>query len=501
MVFNSIEFILLYVPITLALLYLLASFSQNSAISFLAFSSMVFYASWSPLYTFLLLFSIIVNYTGGLLLSRIKQQSTKKSVFFCFITFDLGLLFYYKYIGFFLSNVNSVFGTTLPVLDIILPVGISFFTFTQLAFLVDVYKGYAKEYNFIHYVLFVTYFPHLVAGPILHHQQMMPQFSDKKTLKFDINNLVQGIVLFVIGLSKKVLIADKLGGISESVFDNTTKIIPNFFTAWKGSIAYTLQLYFDFSGYSDMAVALALMMGISLPLNFYSPYKARNIIEFWRRWHISLSQFLLHYLYIPLGGNRKGSFRKYCNLFSTMLLGGLWHGASWNFVIWGGLHGVYLIINHFFRMLKFPLWLQNIKGMSYLAWLLTFLCVVVAWVFFRASDLHSALSIIKGMFLLHGVGFSSDSVKEMITLLVPLMIALLMPNSMELLEKFNTLNENVNHAITSPSLIPIKLFSRLISIPHFYTLSVYGLGIGLGILACINILYLNKISYFIYSQF
>lgn len=503
MIFNSLEFIFLYLPITLIGFYLLGSYSKDYAVGFLSLASIVFYATWSPIFTLLLIFSIIVNYTGGLVLCRVHKSNLRKVFFLGFVIFDLGLLFYYKYIEFFLCNFNLVFGTELPVLQVMLPIGISFFTFTQLAFLVDVYKGHAKEYNFVHYILFVTYFPHLVAGPILHHAQMMPQFSNKKTYVFDANNLAIGIFLFIIGLSKKVLLADRLGAIATPLFDSAEKISPEFFTAWEANLAYSLQLYFDFSGYSDMAVALALMMGITLPINFNSPYKAKSIIDFWRRWHISLSQFLLHYLYIPLGGNKHGSLRRHQNLLVTMILGGLWHGASWNFVIWGGLHGFYLIVNHCFRSLPFPVWTQKIKGISFLKWILTFICILIAWVFFRSPSVERALDILKGMFFLHGVNLKPYS--EIIfskIIIISLLIATLMPNSMQLIEKFKNFINGVPQVIDLPNdSVFFGGINRLMMKPYAYALCIYGLGIGLAILAFLNIIRLNSVSYFIYFQF
>jgi alginate O-acetyltransferase complex protein AlgI len=503
MLFNSLEFIFCYLPITIVLYYLCAYFSKSYAVTFLSLASMVFYAIWSPIFTLLLLFSITANYTGAFILCKFHQPNLRKYIFLVFLLFNFGLLFYYKYLGFFFFNCNWLFGTTFSITEIFLPLGISFFTFTQLAFLVDVYKGEAKEYNFIHYVLFVTYFPHLIAGPILHHQQMMPQFADKKIYVFNINNLTSGTVLFVIGLSKKVLLADKLGFIAGPIFDSPVNI-PEFFTAWKASLSYSLQLYFDFSGYSDMAVALALMMGVSLPINFNSPYKAKSIIDFWRRWHISLSQFLLHYLYIPLGGNKKGPIMRYRNLFITMVLGGLWHGASWNFAIWGGLHGAYLIFNHSFRLLRFPPWMKNIKGMAYLGWLLTFLCVVIAWVFFRASDFAKAMDILKGMFFLNGVDLTPESIRAFfsIKLVIALLIVTLMPNSMTLLDK-------IRWMVTQPFpnvVLPMRrayfgTLTQLITTPTFPILYTHILGFSIAFLAALSIFHLNQITYFIYSQF
>lgn len=310
----------------------------------------------------------------------------KKSLLGAAITANLLLLAYYKYANFFVSSLSSAAGWESINLDIILPIGISFFTFTQVAFLVDTYQGKVKEYNFAHYLLFVTYFPHLIAGPVLHHKEMMPQFADKKTYLPSADNFAIGLSIFVIGLSKKVLIADNIAPLANPVFEINAH--PALVESWFGALAYAMQLYFDFSGYSDMAIGLSRLFGVRLPLNFNSPYKAENIIDFWRRWHMTLSRFLRDYLYIPLGGNRNGSFARFRNLFITMLLGGLWHGAGWTFVIWGGLHGIYLGINHGWHFLQEKLGLSASQSLrsKIVARSITFLAVLVAWVFFRAPS-------------------------------------------------------------------------------------------------------------------
>ena len=284
---------------------------------------------------------------------------------------------------------------------IMLPLGISFFTFTQIAFLVDVYQGKVKEYNFMHYLLFVTYFPHLIAGPILHHQEMMPQLAQRKNYHLNWENVATGLLLFTLGVCKKVLWADSFAPYANDIFNGLhTGALPTTYEAWSGALAYTLQIYFDFSGYTDMALGIALIFNIRLPFNFDSPYKSTSIIDFWRRWHMTLSRFLRDYLYIPLGGNRKGKSRRYLNLMATMFLGGLWHGAGWTFVLWGVLHGIYLTINHLWRdftksRMSFPCpgWLAGLAG-----GLITFVAVVTAWVLFRANDLSQAITMLKAMY-------------------------------------------------------------------------------------------------------
>jgi len=309
---------------------------------------------------------------------------------------NLAVLAFFKYADFFIGTANSIAQARFPLLHIVLPLGISFFTFTQIAFLADAYRGEVREYRFVHYALFVTYFPHLIAGPVLHHREMMPQFEHARTYVPRLNNFVVGSAIFIIGLSKKVLIADNLAPYANELFRNPGE--PTLLAAWGGVLAYTFQLYFDFSGYSDMAIGLSRLFGVKLPLNFDSPYKARNITDFWRRWHMTLSRFLRDYLYIPLGGNRRGPGRRYLNLMATMLLGGLWHGAGWNFVLWGGLHGLYLCVHQFWQRLRPNRRTRPVFGMG-----LTFLAVVIAWVFFRASSLTDALAILRGMAVVNGV--------------------------------------------------------------------------------------------------
>jgi len=326
------------------------------------------------------------------------------------IAVNLILLGYFKYANFFVTNLNHLSGTSLSLGEIILPLGISFFTFTQIAFLVDTYQGKVKEFNFVHYTLFVTYFPHLIAGPVLHHKEMMPQFAERNVCKLNWDNVAVGLSIFVLGLAKKVLIADSLAEFPTPIFSAVAAGgQPMLFEAWIGALAYTFQLYFDFSAYSDMAIGISLMFNVRLPMNFNSPYKATNIIDFWRRWHMTLSRFLRDYLYIPLGGSRHGKFRRYLNLFITMLLGGLWHGAGWTFIIWGALHGFYLMVNHAWRGFKAKMgWGEGGRLAKLGAGALTFLAVVVGWVFFRADSFTSAMTMLHGMAGMNGVSLPSS---------------------------------------------------------------------------------------------
>jgi len=404
MLFNSYSFLFAYLPLTLLGFFSLARVSRLYAAAWLAAASIFFYGWWDIRYVPLLLGSIFFNYLIGYTLTtkaRYASEIARKVLLSIGIIGDLLLLGYYKYADFFIQTFNQGFDHQVGLLNIILPLGISFFTFTQIAFLVDTFYGKVSECRFIHYCLFVTYFPHLIAGPVLHHGEMMPQFGKKEIYSPQSINFAVGMTIFFIGLFKKVVLADGIAPYGNSVFNMASREEPlELFQAWGGALAYTLQLYFDFSGYSDMAIGLSRIFGIKLPLNFHSPYKATNIIEFWRRWHMTLSRFLRDYLYIPLGGNRKGPIRRHFNLFITMLLGGFWHGAGWTFVIWGGLHGFYLIINHAWRNFRQSLG-QDITQSTFLgriaAGSLTFLAVVVAWVIFRAQDIDAGWRILYAM--------------------------------------------------------------------------------------------------------
>jgi D-alanyl-lipoteichoic acid acyltransferase DltB (MBOAT superfamily) len=416
MLFNSIGFIAGFFPVVLIGYFLLARGSHRLAALWVALSSVFFYGWWNYHYVPLLLVSVLFNYAAGFLIARrVRRQDARMARLYLAgaITLNLVLLGYYKYAGFFVHSLDHLSGLHVAVQTIILPLGISFFTFTQIAFLVDTASGRVAEYDFIHYLLFVTYFPHLIAGPILHHAQMIPQFQLKSTYRWDWNNVAMGLTFFVVGLAKKVVLADTFAVTSTAIFSAVAHgSIPFLFESWLGALSYALQLYFDFSGYCDMAVGLSLFFNVRLPLNFNSPYKAANIIDFWRRWHMTLSAFLRDYLYIPLGGNRLGPARRYANLMITMLLGGLWHGANWTFVAWGGLHGLYLAANHGFRELRARLnWPDGAFGRPglLLSQAATFIAVLFAWVFFRANNFQTAWMLVKGMVGLNGVSLFNSS--------------------------------------------------------------------------------------------
>ena len=400
MLFNSLEFLFFYLPVVFFGFFLVAGARWGGArlaAIWLGLGSLFFYGWWDTRFLWLLGGSIVFNY----ILGRAQARNPRRPFWLVALAVggNLAALCLFKYAGLFVSTLNQVAGTGFAVPSIALPLGISFYTFTQIAFQMDVYKGYAEEYDFSHYVLFVTYFPHLVAGPILHHKQMMPQFRRERTYRIDPANVAVGLSLFTAGLAKKVLLADRLGEYSVALFSFAGQGgAPKLLSAWAGALAFTFQIYFDFSGYSDMAIGLSLLFNITLPINFNSPYRAANIADFWRRWHISLSTFLKDYLYIPLGGNRLGVARRYANLMVVMLLGGLWHGASWTFLLWGGLHGLYLCVNHLWGWLRGLLTRRTPgRGERLAGQALTFLAVVVAWVLFRAESAPAAARVLLGM--------------------------------------------------------------------------------------------------------
>lgn len=510
MLFNSYAFIFGYLPVTLAGFFLLARNSHRLASLWLAATSLFFYGCWNPVFVILVMASISINYAFGYSIghARFRSEKRAKTVLTVAVITNLGVLAYFKYANFFISNLSQLTGAELTTVDIVLPLGISFFTFTQIAFLVDVYRGIAREYNFIHYVLFVTYFPHLIAGPVLHHKQMMPQFGHPETFRINLENINVGLTIFIIGLAKKVLLADQFALYANPVFDVVAQGgEPKLLEAWIGALAYTLQIYFDFSGYSDMAIGLSRMFNVKLPLNFDSPYKAPNIIEFWRRWHMTLSSFLRDYLYVPLGGSRRGVPRRYANLMITMLLGGLWHGAGWTFALWGALHGLYLVINHGWQNLT------GSKGTSS-GWRavagigLTFMAVVIAWIPFRASDIDMALRMWSGMFGANGISLPSSleprlsswlgpivtfeeiaplaALKDselLRTLLFGLGVVWLLPNTQQWMAKYQPAWDSVR----APSRWAWQLSRRF--------------GVIGGVLFALTILMLTRESPFLYFQF
>ena len=397
MLFNSYIFILFFLPLTLLLYYVLNKLQKYTAAKVILIAmSLWFYAYFEITYLWIIIASIIFNYLVSKQLQPNKHAiKLSKTLLTLGIFINVGLIFYFKYFNFFLDNMNLLFDTSIPLLSVLMPLGISFFTFQQISYLVDSYRGETDHYSFIDYALFVTFFPQLVAGPIVLHNEMIPQFNDtyKKTLNQDM--LSKGIYLFSIGLFKKVLLADTLGNAVNWGFSNINVLTG--FDALLVSLMYTLQIYFDFSGYCDMAIGIANMFGFELPLNFNSPYKSASIIEFWQRWHMSLSRFLRKYIYFPLGGSKKGSARTICNVLIVFLVSGIWHGANWTFILWGLLHGVANVLTRLFHK---P-WEYVPKCVRII---LTFIFVNFAWILFRSDSLTDCLNMFRHIFFGWGNG-------------------------------------------------------------------------------------------------
>ena len=458
---------------------------------FLLAASYAFYAWWRADFLLLLMGSTLVNYMLGREIEQRRARfADRRAILIAGLVFNLGLIAVFKYQTLFVTTANEFFGIGLPVPHFFLPLAISFFTFEQISYLVDADAGKTKNYNLLDYSLFVAYFPHLIAGPIVRHNDLIPQFHALRPARN--NDLAVGITLFTIGLAKKTLIADNLAPFADAIFNAAGRGVALGLTdSWLGTLFFSFQIYFDFSAYSDMALGSAVILGIRLPVNFLSPYKAASIIEFWRRWHISLSAFLRDYLYIPLGGNRGGPARRYLNLFITMLLGGLWHGANWTFMLWGGLHGLYLSINHAFRhltrnvtphpALRLPLHIGSVA--------LTFGATSLAWILFRAQDLAAARNVLGGL-----VGFGNSAVVSFsplaaVTLALLFVIVWLMPNSMEMMWRHNP-------ALPSPyANEPVRTATRLSWNPTPLNAAAYGL------LCIIAVLALSNLKPFIYFQF
>lgn len=528
MLFNSYEFLFFYFPVTFAAFFVIGRYSRSLAALWLFSASLFFYGWWNPAYVSLLIGSILFNFAMGSAISREHHRgrlARAKCMLITAVSGNLALLAYYKYANFFLTNTNGLLGAGWHLEDVILPLGISFFTFTQIAFLVDAYRGEVKERNFIHYGLFVTYFPHLIAGPVLHHKEMMPQFAQTQTYRPHWENVSVGLTIFIIGLFKKTVLADGVAQYSTPVFDAAAVgQTLTLFEAWGGALAYTFQLYFDFSGYSDMAIGLSRMFGVKLPLNFHSPYKATNIVEFWRRWHMTLSRFLRDYLYFALGGNRKGTVRRYTNLMVTMLLGGLWHGAGWTFLVWGGLHGLYLCINHTWiyfvnRLWRGPLLPRRLAKL--LAWSMTFAAVVIGWVFFRAASFDAALAMLHSMAGWNGIaipnavaarlgstwpilvdlgftsylGGGSQFIFTWLWILLLMVAVLTMPNTQQIMHEV----EPGIHSCHGEARNEIRAMHRLY--PALSWKPGLRWAVAGGVTAAVGVLAMNRVSEFLYFQF
>lgn len=472
MLFNSYEFLFAFLPITFFVYFYLNQKRLTVASKgFLVFASLFFYSWWDIVYLPLILSSILFNYVCGAQLSK-KEVSdvlaSKKNILIFGIIANLSLLGYFKYADFFISNVNLAVGSNVSLLNLALPLAISFFTFQQITYLVDSYRGLTKSYGFLNYAVFVTFFPQLIAGPIVHHSEMMPQFHGLRSKVKNYRNIFVGLFIFSIGLFKKVVIADTFAVWATHGFDVATSL--NFFESWATSLSYTFQLYFDFSGYSDMAIGLALLFNIKLPINFNSPYKATSIQDFWRRWHMTLSRFLRDYVYIPLGGNRKGEMKAYTNIMATFILGGIWHGAGWTFVFWGLLHGLAITIHRAWARFGF-------RMNRVLAWFITFNFINISWVFFRGREFSDAIKVLSGMFGMNGMGgllsvieFGGDKINSLFTLLLSCIVCFMI---------FNKNSQQLSLKVSAR--LPVVIFMSL--------------------LFSLSILSFNKVSEFLYFNF
>jgi alginate O-acetyltransferase complex protein AlgI len=478
LLFNSYVFILLFLPIVLAGYFLLLGFKQKTlAKVFLVLASVYFYSFWSIKFLPILLLSISVNYVVARFIN--KDTSWKKLFLVLGILFNVSLLGYFKYADFFIANMNVVLQSNFPLLHVALPLGISFITFQKIAYLVESYRGETKGYSFIDFLFFVTFFPQLIAGPITYHSELMAQLKKPEKFKMNFHNMAAGLYIFAIGLFKKVIIADTFAVWATDGYSHIDKL--SMVDSWITTLSYTIQLYFDFSGYCDMAIGIALFFNFVLPVNFNSPYKSLNIQEFWRRWHITLGRFFTQYVYIPLGGSRVGTFRTYFNVFIIFFISGFWHGAGWTFVIWGALHGLASII--------YRAWSQlGLRLPKVIAWFVTFLFVHLAWVYFRAPDIDSAHAMFGKMF-------------SFADLQVPPMIARIVRDTMGI--RFGTAIPffDLNLLLYIVLFLGIVLFTKN-SIEKLETFKPTVKNAAfISILTVVSLLYLNRVSEFLYFNF
>ncbi len=496
MLFHSAIFLFVFLPLTWLVFRALAAFQlERVALGWIVLMSLAFYAYWNPAYLLLIVASIAVNYTIGMRITPAgaRPPGGRRWLLYAGLIFNLGLLGYFKYANFFVDSLRGITGWSFNLTEVILPLGISFFTFQKIAYLVDAYNGRTGRYSLVEYCFFVTFFPQLIAGPIVQHHQIIPQLEREGAFHFRPVDVGVGLTIFAIGLFKKMVLADGCATYVGPVFAAAAAgQAVSAADAWGGALAYTFQIYFDFSGYSDMAIGLARMFGFLLPINFDAPYRATSIVEFWRRWHITLSRFLRNFLYIPLGGNRHGLGLRYRNLLITMLLGGLWHGAGWTFVIWGGLHGMYLVLNHAFDAgiaRRLPSGWSDARLLRGLGWLLTFFAVVVSWVFFRADNLGSALEILQSM---AGAGATTSgnllSEAPWLWLAAMAAVALLFPATHDYLAKYTP-------ALNPPA--PRDHFQRVAWRPTF----AHGVAIGALVFLTFRRYFVLQPTEFLYFNF
>jgi alginate O-acetyltransferase complex protein AlgI len=495
MLFNSYEFLFVFLPVTLVGYYSIGTRSHTAALVWLGLASIAFYASGAQANLTLIVASIAINYFVALRIARAKGRRRYLLAAGC-VAINVGLIAYFKYAGLLVSTANGMTGVELPLPTIVLPLGISFWTFQKIAYIVDVHKAGGPIRSLPRYIVFVLFFPQLIAGPIVHHKEIVPQLTPELTSRIEWTNLAVGLSIFSIGLAKKMLFADTIAVFATPVFRAAEDgVLLTTTEAWTGALAYAFQIYFDFSGYSDMAIGIGRMFGIRLPLNFDSPYKSANIIEFWRRWHMTLSRFLRDYVYIPLGGNRFGRVDRYTNVLLTMLIGGLWHGAAWTFLVWGGLHGLYLVTNHAFRAVSqrpgFPHLLPSAAA-RWLGRVVTFVVVVLAWVFFRAESWGAARNMLHAMFPPRDFAFSNHVVNSpaiaWLLLSGLLIVAWFAPNT-------QTIMRDYEPALGWRLREPVSAFMPIVWRPS----PPWALAIGLVLAACI--LSRSEATEFIYFNF
>jgi D-alanyl-lipoteichoic acid acyltransferase DltB (MBOAT superfamily) len=490
MLFNSYVFVFAFLPVTVGLFYAFARrLGISGALALLVVASLFFYSWWNPIYLPLILASMGINYAIGRYLSRDGVPAKKRRTLVTLaVIFNLALLGVFKYSNFFVDTVNYVGGTNIYLRQIALPLAISFFTFQQIGFVVECYRSESHCPTLGRYLFFVSFFPQLIAGPIVRSEELFPQLKPT-LLRFNAENFAVGLSLFFFGLFKKVVIADNVAKFSSPAFDALHQHVPTTGVAWLAIFAYSLQLYFDFSGYSDMAIGLARMFNITLPFNFDSPYKAQNVGDFWRRWHVTLSRFLKDYLYIPLGGNRGAEWRTQYNLLLTMVLGGMWHGAGWGFVLWGFVNGMYLLIYKWYRRLtkpfrkpdKKPTWLGREAAIT-----LTFVCIMLSRVSFRAPDWQTTVAMWKSLLGITGGGLTLSDVLELkFGLLICVLVYLISrysPNTQEIMASYKpALGKVVAH--------------RLRWAPNV------AWGCVVALLGLASLLSLSEVSEFLYFQF
>jgi alginate O-acetyltransferase complex protein AlgI len=481
MLFTSHIFIFLFLPTALAVMAFAKNYSLKIQLIIMISISLCFYTSNSSSQVAVLIFSILVNHSLISFAALSKNLIYRNAFYIASIFINIIILAYYKYFSFILMNFEIIRYIILPLYwngwgieawkpeighylitnpwgmtgnIISIPLGLSFFTFQQIAYLNDLWSGNIKNHKFLDYCFCVTFFPHLVAGPIVNYSELLPQLENKNIFKFNKFNIVAGFALFIIGLAKKNVIADPLSQIANIGFDHASqKLYLSPFIAWTSAFAYSFQLYFDFSGYSDMAIGLAKMFSVDLPVNFLSPYKSSNIIEFWRSWHITLSRFLKQYIYIPLGGNRVNSYRAYLNLIIVMLIGGIWHGAGWTYIIWGVLHGTFLVINHMWQKFSIKYTITRYYP-KWISWFVTFICVTIAWIFFRSNSIISALNFIISLLNFDQYKIFDEKISfEYLLLPLSAIISFFMPNSTEIMSQYKIGIMPSGHPIDCPKTV------------------------------------------------